>query len=55
MVALRDRYKKSQETAMRARSFYYQREAEIADEIGASRYYCLLLILLVDVVTVYPQ
>ena len=44
MVALRDRYKTSQETAIRARSRYYQREEEIADEIEESNYYYLSLI-----------
>ena len=40
MIEVRDRYKKSQESATRARSLYYQRETAIADEIEASRRYC---------------
>ena len=40
MVALRAEYKKSDAKAIRARSLYYQREAEIAREIEESRRYC---------------
>ena len=40
MMALRDRHEYSEERAIRARSIYHQREADIAHEFQESSKYC---------------